>query len=60
MKNPCFNCENRHFNCWGACDRYKAFRDDIEAKKRHLHQGREAAQFLATSTAKTQRRNGKK
>ena len=34
MKTPCANCAEREVGCHGKCDRYQAYRDDIEHRKK--------------------------
>ena len=31
MKNPCHNCTDRHRCCWSDCEKYKAFRTQIDS-----------------------------
>lgn len=34
MTAPCKNCNDRFVGCHGQCDRYKAFRADIDKDKK--------------------------
>lgn len=34
MKAPCKDCTERHDGCHGKCERYRAYREDIENRKK--------------------------
>lgn len=34
MKSPCKDCTERHSGCHGKCELYRAYRDDIENRKK--------------------------
>ena len=27
---PCKDCPDRHYACWGSCEKYKAFRKELD------------------------------
>lgn len=33
MKSPCYKCEERHIGCHGKCEKYAAFKADLEKQK---------------------------
>ena len=33
MKQPCYNCPDREMGCHGRCERYKAYRAEVDAIK---------------------------
>lgn len=33
MKQPCYNCPDREVGCHGKCERYTAYRAEIDALK---------------------------
>ena len=38
--SPCKGCTNRHTACHDSCDKYKAWRDFENAKKKHFQENR--------------------
>lgn len=32
-KNSCYNCQERHENCWSTCEKYKSFKQELERVK---------------------------
>ena len=34
MKTPCADCTEREVGCHGKCERYQAYREDIEHRKK--------------------------
>lgn len=35
---PCKDCSDRHVGCHGDCEKYKAYRSDLESKHEHEKQ----------------------
>lgn len=38
-QSPCLGCGERSYNCWSACDRYKAYKkelDEFKAQEKHI------------------------
>lgn len=29
-RNECYNCAERHPNCWSTCEKYKSFKKELE------------------------------
>ena len=46
--NPCKECGDRHPGCHGGCEKYKAWREEVDRKKNHIYESRKGAE-LATS-----------
>ena len=34
-KPPCKNCIDRHYACWGGCEKYKAWKSRLDEVNRH-------------------------
>ena len=41
MANDCRDCAERHPHCHSECERYKAFKKDMEVRRAYLHQDEE-------------------
>ena len=56
MKNPCHNCTDRHRCCWSDCEKYKAFRTQIDSYNADRNKGRDADGFRADYIKKSKQR----
>lgn len=45
MTPPCHKCEERHYVCWADCEKYAAYRNEIDRAVKHLRKGEEADSF---------------
>lgn len=41
-QGPCKDCEDRSTACWGVCEKYKAYREELKEYHRKLYSGRAA------------------
>ena len=41
MKQPCYNCPDRHIGCHAQCERYKAYTAEYQKQKRQQEGDRE-------------------
>lgn len=49
MYCPCKDCPDRHVGCQGECDKYKAFREDLDKVNAQRYAQEAAVGFLCTS-----------
>lgn len=56
MKNPCHNCTDRHYCCWSDCEKYNAFRTQLDGYNADRNKGREADNFRAAYIEKSKRK----
>ena len=57
MKNPCFNCEDRHPCCWGHCERYANMKEVCNTMQKERKKERDTLNFLTYSIHRTRSRN---
>lgn len=53
VKPPCKDCADRTVGCHAGCERYQAFRAEIDGRPR---QRRDAADFLRENIARTKKK----
>lgn len=56
VQSPCKNCRSRHVACHAECNRYAAFRTELEAYNQKVREEKQKEAFGAPLTKKKPRR----
>ena len=47
MKAPCKDCAEREVGCHGKCDRYQAYRAEIDARKSGIYANADSKSYVS-------------
>ena len=57
---PCRTCPDKGCGRHSKCEKYLAYRSELDALRKRQHKNSQAGEFLAENAYRTMRRNGKR